>query len=313
MIDTEQSLKAILGDGLKCNHPMAPLTSFGTGGPARYFFSAATVEELTAAVEAAKRLSVDYFLIGGGSNLLVSDEGFDGLIIKVDIRGLRLVENTLVEAGAGVGLADLVEFTAAVGLTGLEFAAGIWGTVGGAVYGNAGAYGGQIGDVVRDLMLVDCDGRLKEVSAEYCRFGYRGSYLKRSREVIASARFSLAAGDEDAIRERIDEILALRQAKFPSFGTAGCFFKNIPDPSQPHGKLPAGKLLEEAGAKGLSVGRARVYDRHANIIVAEPGATSKDIRRLADKMKEKVKSQFGIRLEEEIIMIGRFTSSEEPY
>lgn len=313
MTDTEQSLKAILGQKLKCHHSLAPLTSFGTGGPARYFFPAATAEELTTAVEAANRLNVDYLLIGGGSNLLISDEGFDGLIIKADVRGLRLLGDTVIEAGAGVDLSDLVEFSAGHGLTGLEFAAGIWGTVGGAVYGNAGAYGGQIGDVLQDLTLIGGNGRLKEVSSEYCQFGYRDSYLKRSREIVVNARFSLAPGDKAAVRERIDEILALREAKFPPRGTAGCFFKNIPDPGQPHGKLPAGKLLEEAGAKGLKVGKARVYERHANIIVAEPGATSKDIRQLADKMKEKVKSQFGIRLEEEIIMIGRFESPEELY
>lgn len=313
MTDTEQSLRAILGDKLKLRYPLAPLTSFGTGGPARYFFSAASAEELTTAVEAAKRLEAPYFLIGGGSNLLVSDEGFDGLIIKADIRGLRLIGEATVEAGAGISLSDLIEFTAAHSLTGLEFAAGIWGTVGGAVYGNAGAYGGQIGDVVKDITLVDADGRLREVSSDYCRFGYRDSYFKRSREIVVSARFRLSAGDQETVRSRIDEILSLRQAKFPPAGTAGCFFKNIPDSSQPHGKLAAGKLLEDAGAKGLRVGKARVYEHHANIIVAEPGATSKDIKRLADKMKEKVKSGFGISLEEEIIMIGRFDSSEELY
>lgn len=313
MTDIEQNLKAILGSKLKCRYPLAPLTSFGTGGPARYFFPAATVEELTTAIEASRHLGIDHFLIGGGSNLLISDQGFDGLIIKVDVRGLRLIEGPVVEAGAGVDLADLVEFTAKHSLTGLEFATGIWGTVGGAVYGNAGAYGGQIGDVVSSLTLIDGDGRVKEIPVDRCQFGYRDSYLKRSREIVVSARFSLADGDRETIRKRIDEILALREAKFPPSGTAGCFFKNIPDPAQPYGKLPAGKLLEEAGAKGLSVGKAHVYDAHANIIVAESGATSNDIRRLADKMKEKVKSQFGIRLEEEIIMIGRFESPEELY
>ena len=300
------NLAADLGPGLEFDKSLAALTSFGTGGPARFFYSARQRADLVRAVAAAKRNGLEYFLIGGGSNLLVSDDGYDGLVIRVEIGGLKLVGDDRIEAGAGENLAALVDFATAHSLSGLEFAAGIWGTVGGAIYGNAGAYGGEIGALVCGLTLVDHQGTVKQVDAGYCRFGYRDSFLKQSKEVIVDAYLRLLPGNPDEIRRRVDEIKAARKAKFPERGCAGCFFKNIPDPTQEHGKLAAGKLLEEVGAKGMSVGAARVFAGHANIIVNAGGATSKDIRLLADKLKEKVRQRFGINLQEEVVSLGRF-------
>jgi len=295
------------GQNLEFSKELAPLSSFGTGGKAKYFISAMSADGIISAIRGAKKLNIPCFVIGGGSNLLVSDEGYEGLIIKVNVLGMRLASDMVIESGAGEDLMDLVHFATANSLTSLEFAAGIWGSVGGAVYGNAGAYGGEIGSVVSELTLLHRDGRTETVSREYCQFGYRDSCLKKTGDVIVSARFALKRGDKAAISARVDEILRDREAKHPSHGnSAGCFFKNITDRSQPHGKLPAGKLLEEAGVKHLSVGGAHVYEKHANIIVNSGNATSKDIRQLADIMKRKVLDRFGVELEQEVIQIGKF-------
>jgi len=295
------------GDRLEHHVALSQFTSFRTGGNARYFVRCTSAEQLVEALKLASTLEIDTFLLGGGSNLLVSDSGFDGLVIKVDIRGLSQPEPKLIESGAGEDLMALVDFASECSLTGLEFAAGIWGSVGGAIYGNAGAYGGQIGNVVKDLTLIDRGGSMRTVDSDYCQFGYRDSHLKRSGEIVSTVRFALTAGNRDEIVSKVNEIVAIREAKFPPEGlSAGCFFKNIPDPTQPHGKLPAGKLLEEAGAKELSVGGAVVYRGHANVILNSGSATSQDIAELADILKKKVLEKFGIMLEEEVIRIGHF-------
>jgi UDP-N-acetylmuramate dehydrogenase len=244
--------------------------------------------------------------MGGGSNLLVSDAGFDGLVIKLEIKGLRLADSRLVEVGGGEQLVDLVNFTTENSLSGLEFAVGIWGSVGGAIYGNAGAFGGEVGQVLEKAVLVDSRGGVRTEGAPYFQFAYRHSRLKETHEIVASATFGLSPGKKPEIERRVDEILAQRAERHPDRRTAGCFFRNIPDPSQEHGKLPAGKLLEEVGARELCVGGARVYDKHANIIVNTGKATSKDIRQLADMLKKRVLDRFGIELQEEVQQLGSF-------
>lgn len=303
---SRSDLVAAFGERLSFDEPLSKYSSFQTGGPARYFLSAQTEEQICHAVAIADRLGLAFFLLGGGSNLLVSDDGFDGLVIHVQVKGLSLVSPTEIECGAGESLMALVNFACESSLTGFEFAAGIWGSVGGAIFGNAGAYGGEIAHVLTSIRLVDRKGKSKVVPPEYCRFAYRDSYLKKTREIVTSCRITLRRGIKSDIRGKIDEILASRAGKHPDRLTAGSFFKNIPDASQPHGKLPAGKLLEEAGAKSLSVGGARVYEKHANIIVSDGTATSKDIRQLADMMKAKVFERCGIRLEEEVMPVGKF-------
>lgn len=301
------TLIRVLGPNLEFARELAPLTSYRTGGRARYFVSAESAHELAHAISGARQLSLPFFVIGGGSNLLVSDDGYDGLIIKVDVRGIGLVEPSLVECGAGEDLMALVDFATAHSLTGIEFLAGIWGSVGGAIYGNAGAFGGEIGNVITQVTLVDRQGNIREADHAYCRFGYRDSFLKETHEVVINARMKLAPGDQRAISGKVNEILALRHDKHPNDGlSAGCFFKNIPDPKEKYGKLPAGRLLEQVGAKTMSVGGARVFERHANIIVNSGNATSRDIRQLADLLKQKVKDRFGIELQEEVQQLGSF-------
>jgi UDP-N-acetylmuramate dehydrogenase len=299
-------LTRIFGDRLEFDKSMAQFTSFRTGGPAALFLRAQTGEEAAQAVLQAERLGLPFFLLGGGSNLLVSDLGYDGLVIKMDVRGLSRVDATTIECGAGEDLMALVRYAAEQGLTGLEFAAGIWGTVGGAIYGNAGAFGGEIGDVLVDALLIGQDGKIRTVDKEYCRFAYRDSYLKVSHEIVVSAHLRLQPGDRATVEKKIEEILELRVAKHPDQLTAGCFFKNIPDPKEPYGKLPAGRLLEQIGAKQLSVGGAKVFERHANIIINTGTASAADICALAALLKQKVKERFGIELQEEVIKLGTF-------
>ncbi len=300
-------MAASFGEGIEFDKPLAPLTSYGTGGPARYYLEVESSEKLAEAVATAAELKIPYYVIGGGSNLLVSDAGYDGLIVKVAVKGMTLKNETIIECGAGEDLMSLVDFATLNSLTGLEFAAGIWGTVGGAIYGNAGAYGGEIKDVIRSLTLIETSGNVKSVKPDYCQFGYRDSQLKRTREIVVDATFQLKQGDKVTIKNKVDEILASRKSNHPTRGkSAGCFFKNIPDPTQKFGKLAAGQLLDEAGAKGLTVGGAAVYEKHANMIVNTDNATSKDIRQLADIMKKKVIDKFGVTLEEEVIQLGEF-------
>ena len=303
---SKSDLSAAFGERLQFDEPLSKYSSFQTGGPARYFLITQTETQICRAVATANRLGIPFFLLGGGSNLLVSDDGFDGLVIRDEILGLSLISKTEIECGAGESLMSLVNFACKCGLTGFEFAAGIWGSVGGAIFGNAGAYGGEIAHVLTNIRLVDRTGHARDVSPEYCRFAYRDSYLKVTREIVISCRLQLKFGDKTEIRGKIDDILVSRATKHPDKLTAGSFFKNIPDATQPHGKLPAGKLLEEAGAKSLSVGGARVYEKHANIIVSDGTATSRDIRQLADQMKALVFKRFGVRLEEEVMQVGKF-------
>jgi UDP-N-acetylmuramate dehydrogenase len=245
-------------------------------------------------------------MLGGGSNVLVSDSGYDGLIIKNVIMG-RQVDGTCLICGAGELLQDIINYSAENNLSGLEFASGIWGTIGGAIFGNAGAYGSEVGALIESAQLVDKQGNVKNVDNEYLAFTYRTSKLKKSGEYITTARLALKSGKRDEILGKIKEILDLRKTKLPlDEKSAGCFFKNIIDERQKFGKLPAGQLLEEIGAKEAYYGGARVFAKHANIIINDGTAQSKDIKRLADILKRRVKEKFGIELNEEVTLIGNF-------
>ncbi len=301
------TMLSAFGPNLEFAKEMAPLTTYQTGGKSRYFLDVHSSAEIIRAIEAARNLQVPYFVLGGGSNLLLSDSGYEGLIIKIDIKGMTLTNDGIIEVGAGEELMGLVRFAASNSLTGMEFLAGIWGTVGGAIYGNAGAFGGEIGNIVTEATIIDKNDQVRIVDPGYCRFGYRNSAFKSSHEIIVGAKVKLEKGDQKAIEDKISQILQAREERHPVDGrSCGCFFKNIPDPKEKFGKLPAGRLLEEIGAKELSVGGAKVFAKHANIIVNTGNATSKDIRQLADILKQRVKERFGIELEEEVQLLGKF-------
>lgn len=300
-------LVATFGPNISCGVELAQFASYRTGGRAKYFIAVKSGEELARAIKGAKTLSLPYFILGGGTNILISDTGFDGLIIRIELTGMKLINETEIECHAGEALAGLVDFAAESGLSGLEFAAGIYGTVGGAIFGNAGAYGGEIGSIVETITVVDGQGKTHVLARADCGFDYRHSRFKESGEVIVSARLKLKAGEASKIRSETKSIIDTRLAKLPSNDhSAGCFFKNVPDASQPHGKLAAGKLLDDVGAKGLTVGEAAVSNDHANIIVNSGRATSKEIDQLADKLKKMVQERFGITLIEEVVRIGKF-------
>jgi len=291
---------------VKRGEPMALYTTYRTGGPADLFIDAVSAELLAEAIQLARKYDITCFVVGDGSNLLVSDSGYRGLIIRNRILG-REVKGTELICGAGELLDRIVDYATDNSLTGIEFGAGIWGTIGGAIYGNAGAFGSQVSAILKSAELVDGQGDIRTVENAYFKFAYRHSHLKRTGEIVTRACFDLLPGDKVKIGQRTQEIRDLRGRKHPAEPcSAGCFFKNIEDPEQPHGKLPAGKLLEEAGAKNISVGKAAVFDYHANIIVNTGGAKSKDIRELADILKQKVKEKFNIELQEEVICLGEF-------
>jgi len=302
-----EALRNEFGKRILTNRLLSDFTTFATGGPARLFCGVDSAEMLSQLLILATKFNFPLFLLGGGSNLLVSDSGFNGMVISNVIKGLELLDEKIV-CGSGEDLERLIDFATENELTGLEFASGIYGTVGGAIYGNAGAYGSEIGDVLLTAELVDRQGNITTVDKNMLGFGYRTSNLKKNAGIVTKATFALKKGDGNSIRCKVEDILAQRKSKLPfESRTAGCVFKNIPNKNEEFGKLSAGKLLEESGAKGLHVGSASVFEKHANIIVNEGDSNSDDIIRLVKMMKKKVFDKFGIELEEEIMLLGNFT------
>jgi UDP-N-acetylmuramate dehydrogenase len=279
-------------------------SSFRIGGPADYFFAARSLKELKSCLRFIHELSLPHYVIGSGTNMLFADAGFRGLILKNDVRGINRVQGEgRVSVLSGTSLSDLVSFALEEGLEGIEFAAGIPGTVGGAVFGNAGAWGLSIGQQLEEAVILDRQGNEARVGKDFFEFGYRDSNLKRSHLPVVEAVFMLRKGDKGLIRDRIDENLAKRKSPCPSpkMAYAGSYFKN---PVLPDGtRVAAGRLLERVGAKELTKGGAGVYGGHANFILNCGGATAEDVRALARTMKARVKREYGIELEEEVIYL----------
>jgi UDP-N-acetylmuramate dehydrogenase len=290
------------GDNLKCDVILAPYTTFNIGGPAQYFYNATNPQYLIRAYDLAVKSDIRFFILGGGSNVLFADEGFAGLIIR-DGTSEALIDGDTITAQSGVSYDRLVDIATEHSLTGLEFAAGIPGNVGGAVYGNAGAFGGSIADILVSAVVYDPISGVKIVDADYFKFTYRHSHLKSKFELILSVRLKLSYRGKSQIADKVNEHRRLRKAKHPDYkvqGCAGSVFKNIKEPEL----LPAGKLLEEAGVRGMSVGGAEIYHKHCNIIVNAGSATASDVKQLAKMMRQKVKDKFNIDLEYEILMIN---------
>lgn len=286
---------------VRLDEDLANWTTLGIGGKSDLFYVAKKPEDLIRAVLASKKYSIPYFILGGGSNLLVSDKGFRGLVIKNKCNQIRVEKNRII-CQSGALLKDAVSIAKTHSLTGLEFAVGIWGTVGGAVYGNAGAFGQSIGDVLEQGVILTSSGRIENVKRDFFEFGYRGSKLKSNRDILLSVVLKLKEGNSKSIEDKMRKNLAQRSIRVPDgMNTAGCYFKN----PQVNGKIiPAGRLLEEIGAKNLCVGDAAIYDKHANIVVNLGKARAKDVKSLADILKRRVRQRFGIRLKEEVIFLG---------
>ncbi len=293
----------IVGRPVRQDVVLRQRSSFCIGGPARFYFEAATPADLEAAIRLCRAEGMPYYLIGSGTNILFDDKGFGGLIIKNACRGISLGPEGIVEAEAGSRLAEVVVFAARSGLQGMEFLAGIPGTVGGAVFGNAGAFGRAVGDILNSAVLFDPEGREITVPTGYFEFRYRRSRLRDEHAVLLRASFALAPGAEEEIRARMEANLAQRWKNHPSRETAcaGCYFKN--PVLQDGSKVSAGKILEECGAKSRRSGDAAVSDRHANFIINQGRATAEDVLKLADELKRMVRERSGYELEEEVIFL----------
>lgn len=293
-------------EALEQGVPLRSKTTLRIGGPARWCVTVRSRGDLVRLVRECAQEGHPWFLLGGGSNVLFSDRGFEGTVIINQVGGIEEISSGCIEVEAGSKLMDLVRFAEARGLAGFEFLAGIPGTVGGAITGNAGAYGRNIGELVESVDLVAPSGKLERVTPDSLEFDYRESRLKRCQDVVLSARFHLVAGDRERISGTVCETLALRAEKHPPHdaATAGSFFKNLP-PEAPGGKrIAAGMILDQAGARGLSVGDAYVFEKHANIVVNRANASAWDVLELTKKMKQLVYSHAGVILEEEVRRIG---------
>ena len=280
---------------LRVNEPMSKHTTFRIGGPAALMALPKTAGEAKTAVKTARELGIEPFFLGNGSNLLVADEGYPGFIIKLtwDFDGIREVNRGL-ETGGAVLLSRLSNALVGRGLTGLEFAGGIPGSVGGAVTMNAGAYGGEMAQVLESVTFLDEAGEVCTLPVSECGFGYRKSIFSQRKCLILRARFRLEQGDGYAIKARMDELTAKRREKQPiDLPSAGSMFK------RPPGHFAAA-LIDQCGLKGLTVGGAQVSEKHAGFVVNRGGATCADVLELVDRVKEEVLRQTGVELEMEV-------------
>ncbi|MCD4785418.1 MAG: UDP-N-acetylmuramate dehydrogenase [Candidatus Eremiobacteraeota bacterium] len=288
----------------KKNIPLSRHTTFKIGGPADYFIAVRSIKKLKQVVEYANENGMPFLFIGGGSNLLVCDRGVRGIVIKNGIKGIRRKGNSII-ARSGEKLSRIVDFAMQNRLSGLEFASGIPGTLGGAVYGNAGAYGKCMGDVLVKAKIMKRDGNILDVDNDYFHFLYRWSGLKNSGGMLLEAEISLSPGCGEDICCEIERIVAERRRKHPAHdvGCAGSYFKNLDPPRPGARRIAAGKLLEQVGAKAMRVGNAVVFEGHANFLTNPGGAKCEDMLKLVDLLKKRVKERFGIELKEEIIYI----------
>lgn len=320
-----EELRKKFGENVLANEPLSRHCTFRIGGPAKYFLIAESGEEVTNAVKVAKELGLKFFIFSGGSNILFSDQGFDGLVIKIQNTKYEILDAKIV-AEAGVPLARVVEAATENCLTGLEWAAGIPGTVGGAVRGNAGAYGHAIGEMVENVEALEVKSeklKVKNYRKEDCKFGYRESVFKHNNDIILKVALKLQQGDKGKIKAEVEKNLAARDEKLPlEYPSAGCVLKNveitdeilksfrfhsteeIPEEFIKRKKIPAAWLIERCDLKGKKVGGAKISEKHANFIVNVGKATADNVVALVSLIKMKVRDEFGIQLQEEIEYVG---------
>lgn len=274
-------------------------TTFKIGGPADLFVEPTTMAELSFALRTIHEFDVPVTIIGCGSNILVKDGGIRGAVVSVrHMTQIMDCNNNTLCIGSGYMLQDASEFAWENGLTGLEFAIGIPGTLGGAVFMNAGAYDGEISHVVTAVRAVDFQGNIKEYDASHLDFGYRHSVFHDNHEVIGEVIMTLKPGDKAAIKARMDELTEKRESKQPlEFASAGSTFKRPPG-------YFAGTLIEQTGLKGLSVGDAQVSHKHAGFVINTGSASAKDVLDLIAEVQRRVYDQHGVHLEPEVRMIG---------
>ena len=310
MSDAGESFRRAFGDRACRDVPLAPLTTFRVGGKADWLIETRTSDEIVTALRLAADHRVPVTLLGGGSNVLVSDAGVRGVVIRPRGGEVRPVGADAIRADAAVTINGLVRWSINHGRAGLEAWAGTPGTVGGAIYGNAHFAGRSIGELVLSVRLAAGDGGVRDVRADQMAFAYDRSRLQQTGEVLLSADFRVGAGDPAALRATARESLAFRKRTQPlDTPSAGCIFQN-PQPGRdtvPDGvPWSAGALVDRAGLKGTSVGGATVSPTHGNFVVNQGFATAADIRALIDRCKRDVGSRFGVELREEIVYVGEW-------
>ena len=288
-------------DHVLTDEPMKQHTTFKIGGPADYFLVPETGEEVGEIIKICRKTDTPYFILGNGSNLLVGDGGYRGAVIQV-YRNMSAVtvEGTTITAQAGALLSAVAAAAKNASLTGFEFAGGIPGTVGGAAVMNAGAYGGEMKDVLVEVTVMDAEGKIFAISAEKLELGYRTSVIKKAGYIVLEAKIRLKEGDQEAIRERMKELTIQRTTKQPlEYPSAGSTFK------RPEGYF-AGKLVMDSGLRGYLVGGARISEKHCGFVINAGDATAKDVRTLMDNVRDIVYEKYGVTLEPEVKFLGEF-------
>jgi UDP-N-acetylmuramate dehydrogenase len=293
------------------NAPLAALTTFRVGGPGDWLIDIHSTDELRQVLAAARESDVPVTVLGGGSNVLIGDGGIRGAVLRLKLNGIASPSGSCVRAEAGVTINGLVRWTIGRGLAGLEAWAGTPGTVGGAIYGNAHYAGRNIGDLVSEVQLIAPGGSVAVVRHDSLEFGYDTSRLKRTGEILISADFVVTAGPPEVLRATARASLAHRKRTQPlDTPSAGCVFQN-PDRSRgdlvPDGvPASAGALIDRAGLRDTRVGGARISPTHANFFLNDGGATARDLRRLIELARDRVRQRFGVELRDEIVMLGDF-------
>lgn len=283
------------------NEPMSRHTTFRTGGPASLFIRPENKDQLVEVMALIKKLGTEFFVLGNGSNLLVSDEGFDGVVISLSkMNDIHLEGDNDIYAEAGAMNSQIAAFARDNGLKNFEFAAGIPGTIGGAMIMNAGAYGGEMKLVTRSVTVLSPEGEIMVLDNASMEFGYRSSAIKGRGYIVISVILSLEKGDKETITQNMQELAAKRREKQPlEFPSAGSTFK------RPEGYF-AGKLIEDAGLRGFSVGDAAVSEKHCGFVINKGNATSAEVYELICEVRKRVYENSGVTLEPEVIMLGKF-------
>lgn len=297
----ERLTKIVSEDRVKVNEPMNRHTTFRTGGPADYFVAPETKEELKELISVLKEIREPYYIIGNGSNLLVSDTGYRGTVIQIckSMSGVCVCGNQI-KAQAGALLSKIAGRALDAGLTGFEFAAGIPGTLGGACVMNAGAYGGEMKDVLSEVHVLTPEKEFLTLSPDEMELGYRTSIIAQKGYVVLEAVITLSEGNKEDIKERMEELRQKRVSRQPlEYPSAGSTFK------RPEGYF-AGKLIEDAGLRGFQVGGAQVSEKHCGFVINRENASSKEILELMKQISARVEERFGVALEPEVRRLGEF-------
>ena len=295
-------LEELIGKGhVLYDEPMKKHTTFRVGGPARALVEPGSAEDVKSVVEFCKSEQIPYYIVGNGSNLLVGDKGFRGAIIQLyKSMGTFRVEGNQITAQAGCSLAQIANAALDAALTGFEFAAGIPGTLGGAVVMNAGAYGGEMKDVLTSVRVMTEEGEIMELPAEELGLGYRTSIIPEKRYIVLGAVISLTEGKKEEIKAQMDDLRQKRVSKQPlEYPSAGSTFK------RPEGYF-AGKLIQDSGLKGFTVGGAQVSEKHSGFVINKGNATAADVMELIRQVTAKVKEDTGVTMEPEVKQIGEF-------